>query len=325
MPIPLPELDDRSFADLVAEGRALIPTLAPSWTNHNPSDPGIVVLELLAWLTETAIYQLDQLPDRNIETFLALLGGQRQEGEPLDQAVRRTIVDLRTLHRAVTTQDYEALLTRAQWPASPEAAALVASGTDHTVARVRAVPRRNLEARTASARQGESPAHLSLIIVPASTDPLPEPSPQLCQGVWAFLDPRRLLTVHHHVLGPSYVPVELRLTAYLRGDAPPTGAAAVAADAVTTWFHPLRGGPSGDGWPFGRDVHVSEIAAELSRLTLVDFVEDIRLAVPGGDDRLIVDGGEVVGVALDAHELVDLRLVGLTAVTPDGLRYEAVV
>jgi len=49
MPLTLPVLDDRSFDDLVAEARALIPALAPEWTNHNPSDPGITLIELFAW------------------------------------------------------------------------------------------------------------------------------------------------------------------------------------------------------------------------------------------------------------------------------------
>ena len=39
--LPLPNLDDRRWADLVEEGRALIPFYAPEWTDHNASDPGI--------------------------------------------------------------------------------------------------------------------------------------------------------------------------------------------------------------------------------------------------------------------------------------------
>ena len=41
MPLPLPHLDDRRWQDLVEEGRALIPRLAPAWTDHNVHDPGI--------------------------------------------------------------------------------------------------------------------------------------------------------------------------------------------------------------------------------------------------------------------------------------------
>ena len=58
MPIPLPNLDDRSFDELTAEARALIPGLQPDWTDHNPSDPGITLVELLAWLTEMLLFQI---------------------------------------------------------------------------------------------------------------------------------------------------------------------------------------------------------------------------------------------------------------------------
>lgn len=322
MPIPLPELDDRTFADLVAEGRALIPALSPAWTNHNPADPGIVVLELLAWLTETVLYQLDQLPERNVETFLALLGGTRQAGEPLDGAARRTIVDLRTLYRAVTAADYETLAAT-QWVGSPQAQALVAAGVAPTLARVKAVPRRNLAAAAAPDRLAEAPGHLSLVVVPDSTDPLPQPADAVCQGLWAFLDPRRLLTVHHHVVGPTYLTVELQLGVYLRHDAPPAEALAAVSGALAAWFHPLHGGPDGQGWPFGRDVYVSEIDAELSKLALVDFVEDITVAAPSNPGRRMADGDEVVGVSLDANELVDIRVTALTAYATDGTPHQA--
>ena len=44
MPLQAPNLDDRRFADILAEATTLIPRYAPEWTNHNESDPGIVML-----------------------------------------------------------------------------------------------------------------------------------------------------------------------------------------------------------------------------------------------------------------------------------------
>ena len=40
--------DDLDFDDLVREGLALLPAYAPEWTDHNPSDPGVTLVELLA-------------------------------------------------------------------------------------------------------------------------------------------------------------------------------------------------------------------------------------------------------------------------------------
>ena len=71
-----PKLDDRTFDDLVAEGVTLLPTLAPEWTNHNPSDPGITLLELLAYFTELLVYRLGRVTPASKLQFLKLLGGR---------------------------------------------------------------------------------------------------------------------------------------------------------------------------------------------------------------------------------------------------------
>jgi hypothetical protein len=110
--IELPDLDDRTFADLAAEARALIPTLAPGWTDHNPTDPGIVLVELFAWLTEIVLYRLDRIPERSYRTFLRLLRGPAPAGGEellLDDAIRETLAELRERYRAITSDDFEHL------------------------------------------------------------------------------------------------------------------------------------------------------------------------------------------------------------------------
>jgi hypothetical protein len=72
--IPAPRLDDRAFEDIVAEAVRLIPRYAPEWTNHNPSDPGITLIELAAWMTDIILYRLNRVPEKNYVAFLNLLG-----------------------------------------------------------------------------------------------------------------------------------------------------------------------------------------------------------------------------------------------------------
>ncbi|MEF8701278.1 MAG: baseplate J/gp47 family protein [Candidatus Accumulibacter sp. UW20] len=76
MPLPLPDLDKRRFDDLVAEMRVLIPQFAPEWTNHNPSDPGVTLTELLAWVTEVNLYRANRVTPRTVANFLSLLLGE---------------------------------------------------------------------------------------------------------------------------------------------------------------------------------------------------------------------------------------------------------
>jgi len=82
MPIPLPDLDDRTFADLVEEMQALIPRYAPVWTDHNVSDPGIMLVELFAWLTEALIYRLNRIPQASEARFMELLGATFHPAQP---------------------------------------------------------------------------------------------------------------------------------------------------------------------------------------------------------------------------------------------------
>jgi predicted phage baseplate assembly protein len=86
-----PNLDDRTFADLFAEARSLIPRYAPEWTDHNDSDPGITLLQLLAWLTDQTIYRLNRVPERNYVKFLQLLGIQTRPARPATVDVTFTL------------------------------------------------------------------------------------------------------------------------------------------------------------------------------------------------------------------------------------------
>lgn len=74
MSLPAPSLDDRTFQQLVDEAKRRIPELAPEWTDHNVSDPGVALIELFAWMTESLLYRLNQVPDRLYVKFLELMG-----------------------------------------------------------------------------------------------------------------------------------------------------------------------------------------------------------------------------------------------------------
>src|SRR5215208_6049070 len=74
MPVLIPSLDDRRYQDLLDEALARIPVHNPEWTNFNKSDPGVTLVEVFAFLTETLLYRANQIPERNRRKFLKLLG-----------------------------------------------------------------------------------------------------------------------------------------------------------------------------------------------------------------------------------------------------------
>ena len=72
--IPSPNLDDRTYQEIVDEAIRLIPHYCPEWTNHNPTDPGITLIELFAWMSEMMIYRLNKVPDKVYLALLDLIG-----------------------------------------------------------------------------------------------------------------------------------------------------------------------------------------------------------------------------------------------------------
>lgn len=87
MGLEAPRLDDRSYQDLVEEALRRIPVYAPEWTDHNPSDPGIALLELFAWMTDIVLYRLNRVPDRHFIKFMELIGMKLAEAEPASSPV----------------------------------------------------------------------------------------------------------------------------------------------------------------------------------------------------------------------------------------------
>jgi hypothetical protein len=61
MPIPIPQLDDKTYEQLMEEAKSLYTRYAPRWTNHNPADPGVTLTELFATLNESAMYRLNRI------------------------------------------------------------------------------------------------------------------------------------------------------------------------------------------------------------------------------------------------------------------------
>src|SRR5437879_4021588 len=74
MALPVPNLDDRRFQDLVDDAKRLVQQKCPEWTDHNVSDPGVTLIETFAWMTDQVLYRLNRVPERNYIKFLELIG-----------------------------------------------------------------------------------------------------------------------------------------------------------------------------------------------------------------------------------------------------------
>jgi len=310
MPLQLPNLDDRRYNDLVAEALTLIPAYSPEWTNHNPSDPGITLVELFAYLTDMLLYRLNRVTDDNLSKFLKLLNGPdwvEPQNADLREEIRQAVLGIRERYRAVTKEDYEFLSTESfnQWLKSTQSATLL-------VARAHCVPQKNLEGGTEAERLKLRPEHVSVAIVPANggSNPNPQPSADQISALFSFLDDRRMLTTRLHVTGPFYVHVVVELVIARNSDAPEKDVVMGIRESLAKFLNPLPS-PNGEEWPFGRDVFVSDLYDVLEQVRGVDFITDIMLnsRCTPGDDKCVVaepiwhEEGGLVGLRVQEHHL----------------------
>lgn len=327
MPIELPNLDDRTYDDLMQEALSLIPSYAQDWTNFNPSDPGITLLELFAYLSEMMIYRLDRVTDANQYAFLKLLNGsdwQRSPQKDLNQEIRDTVLKIRRSERAVTIEDFERL-------------ALAADPLK--IARVRCIPRRNLVSEN-PLNPEERPGQVSLVIVPYPLkDPAinpqewlkPQPTSELLTKVRDYLEPKRLLTTRVQVVAPRYVEVGVNFTLYLNPDIKKSDIETKVMTTLQNFLHPLTGGADGKGWTFGRNVYVSELYNLLDRYKGIDYVTATKGSERDQNDkpidkeeltvndpkRLIKDkNNKLIAIQIQPEELVTSGSINLQFISP---------
>lgn len=212
--------------------------------------------------------------------------GGGSDVEAVDQALLRGPQMLRHRGRAVTAEDYEWLAREAS----------------REVARVRCLPTFN--------DQGQYETNwVTVIIVPASGDVRPMPSPRLRDRVEQYLRQRapNVTTFPRHVqvTGPTYVEVTVSADLYpLTMDLAPTMEAA-AYQALEAFLHPLTGGSDGLGWAFGRLPCLSDFYGLLEAVEGLDHVERLSFTL-----QAVTPYGVAVGapVRVDEEHRIDERM-----------------
>jgi hypothetical protein len=310
MPIVTPNLDDRTYQDLVQEGIALIPRYSREWTNHNASDPGITLLEVFAYVTEIFLYRINLVSDAHRTKFLKLLTGggpPEQNHAALEAALRQASLEMRRPTRAVTSADFEAIAYQAVQDEPP----------DQQVRRVKCLARRNLgERSSAEEAHRDQPGHFTVVFV--CTDPRQAQVVQ--QKILQYLEPRRLLTSRVHVREAGYLDLGIRIRAVLSPGASQAAATRSLSLALNRFFDPLTGGLGGSGWPFGRSVYTSDI----SRMERPEGVQSLRLEAFEVSDSARLqknEAGEVVEVRLRPDELVRIRISEVAFDRPGGVPF----
>lgn len=74
MALPVPNLDDRRFQDLVDDAKRMVMRRSPEWTDHNVSDPGVTLIETFAFMVDQLLFRVNRVPDRLYLKFLEMIG-----------------------------------------------------------------------------------------------------------------------------------------------------------------------------------------------------------------------------------------------------------
>jgi predicted phage baseplate assembly protein len=206
--------------------------------------------------------------------------------ETLARVAPRGAAFVRHRRQAISAADYEALALES----SPGVAA------------ARALPATDPAGRRV-------PGQVTLFVLPRSGEARPLPTLELRRGVRDFILARCPPAVRAGlaVLPPRFLSVGVDATlAVTRADQAGAVRAAVLA-ALAGFLHPVNGGPEGAGWPFGRDVFLSDVAAVVERVPGVDAVTAMTLTVegaPAGDRAAVAPDLLIVAGAFD------LRIAG---------------
>ncbi len=188
---------------------------------------------------------------------LALEGGA--DAETIDQAMTRIPAELSNHDRAVTAGDFAAL------------------------AAIQGVGRAECLPCFYPPTPGQQAAGVVTVVVWPSADTLhplaPTPDQALLSEVCARLDARRLVTTELYVVPPTYHQVAVSMGVHAQ--------AGYSGNAITTWvskviqqyLSPLPPfGPSGGGWPLGRNVIGPELMAVALQVEGIDYLEPVQLA-----------------------------------------------
>lgn len=210
------------------------------------------------------------------------------DAETLEAAMARAPALLRSRDRAVTEADFE-FLARQALPAA--------------IGRVRCLQPRPSEAGRVA------PGQVYVLVIPRVANPAGylepeqlEPAEDDVEALTAYLDERRLLTTRLDIRAPSYRWIAARVQLRASPGADQEKVRRTVLDRLYRFLNPLTGGADGDGWPFGRDLFLSDVYQSLQGMPNVQFIRNVQLfmAAPDGSPT----GDPVDSVEVVAHGVV---------------------
>lgn len=275
MPLQLPELDSRNFQSLMQDMIASIPKYSKEWTNYNPSEAGMILLELLAWVTENLMYRTNLVPDESYLNFLKLVAGSKQADQGMD-----TIEDAARDRLYGYLDQVQAAFERGE---RLDITAIQAEAQRFLNSKFRAVTEADFkeiicekfdDVKRVEVVCSDQDA-IEIIIIP-NADPEKRPDMNdLCKNVADYLEPRLLLGTLYRLQPAQYQELSLQIEVNYADDylAKKETVTVELRAKISGFLNSVSGGPDGAGWPYGMDLVVYDL------YYVVDQVKGVNINV----------------------------------------------
>jgi predicted phage baseplate assembly protein len=195
------------------------------------------------------------------------------DAETLEDAMVRAPKIMRHRERAVTAEDYENLALQ-----TPNV----------SIGQVKCL--QPLPSDTGQV----APGQVYVLVIPRVRKPEGylspeelEPDAEDIARLTAYLDKRRLLTTRLYISSPAYRWVAAKVQLRAGMDADEGDVTAEVLSRLYRFLNPLTGGPKGQGWPFGRELFLSDVYQCLQGIANVQFIRSVELFItdPGGGPK----------------------------------------
>lgn len=149
------------------------------------------------------------------------------------------------------------------------------------------------------------PGVVTIVVVPDSDEAAPLPTEATLRTVCAYLNLRRLLTTELYVTRPTYKEVSVSAEVVAKNSAD-LGEVKEGIEAkLLEYFHPLKGGEDGLGWPFGGNVFFSRVYQRVFSVPGVERITTLVITVDGEEAPECKDVEVEEGILLfsTAHDI----------------------
>jgi hypothetical protein len=288
MPIKIPDLAARNYKDILDEMISSIPRYSEKWTNYNPSDPGITILEILAWIFDTNLYRINRIPEESYINFMRLIAGA--SGKEVNLLLGKLRKDQNSDRHHIEFLEFLKEIEENKRTGLPardiqemKAAALRFLTSDY-----RAVTQENFITLAIEATQNRADGEpkvkraiihgfpdgkVEIIIISDRRDEYNE----LISIVKDYLEPRRLICTKIIVKEPVYSPIKIYIEITCLTSSKSSLIIKKLRKNIQDFLDPVTGGDDKKGWPYGRPVSIYELFRIIEETEGVDHADKVIL------------------------------------------------